>query len=106
MSPLHDDKLFIALILTRFHGLMCLGELTWPNNPHLHNWNKVSLRKTVKWPCSSYKFFLLGHKADKFFEGNQILILQTNEPWDPLRFFIRYLQSCDVLFPLSPALWL
>jgi hypothetical protein len=42
-SRIHDDKLFLALILTGFHGLMRLGELTWPDNPKLRNWTKVSL---------------------------------------------------------------
>jgi hypothetical protein len=70
------------------------------------NWTKVSLCKSVQWHPSAYEFFLPGHKADKFFEGNQILILHNNHAWDPFHFFVQYLRSCDSLFPLSPALWL
>jgi hypothetical protein len=39
----HDQKLFLAILLTSFHGLMCLGELTWPDKLALQDYRKVTL---------------------------------------------------------------
>jgi hypothetical protein len=46
MSFLHDEKLFLATLLTGFHGLMRLGELCFPDRVALRNY-KVSLHHTV-----------------------------------------------------------
>lgn len=51
-------------------------------------------------------FDLPGHKADRFFEGNQVIIQRTTTNDDPLSAFINYLYSRDHLFPFSPELWL
>ena len=39
----HDDKLFFALLLTSFHGLLHLGELVWPDNKSLQDYCRVIL---------------------------------------------------------------
>ena len=46
-STLHDDLLFIAMILTGFFALLHLGELTFPNSVKLQNWRKITKRSTV-----------------------------------------------------------
>jgi hypothetical protein len=102
----HNDKLFVAQIFTGFHALMRLGELCWPDNRALQSFEKISKRRTVKWPAGAYQFFLPGHKADKFFEGNQIVIQRSDTPTDPYKPFLTYLKSRDSLFPFNPELWL
>jgi hypothetical protein len=51
-------------------------------------------------------FFLPGHKADKFFEGNQIILTSRADPeLNTVSKVRRYLISRDSLFPHHPALW-
>jgi hypothetical protein len=102
----HDDKLFLAILLTGFHGVMCLGELTWPDKRSLQDYCKIMLCHSVIVNNNNYSFFLPFHKADHLFEGNHILIQTTNTDDDPLSTFRGYLRSCDVTFPLNPELWL
>ena len=44
----HDDLLFHARLNTGFTGLLCLGELTWPNQIGLRDYRKVTLRSSLK----------------------------------------------------------
>jgi hypothetical protein len=105
-STLHDDKLFVAMLLTGFFGLLRLGEMTFPNDSKLHNWKKVVRRNSVVITDNQYEFFLPGHKADRFFEGNRIIILAERFGHQPLFHFRRYLDSRDCLHPIASALWL
>ncbi|KAJ3496719.1 hypothetical protein NLJ89_g10445 [Agrocybe chaxingu] len=102
----HDDLLFIAMLLTGFFALLRLGELTFPDNPALRNWKKVTRRETVKVSDTQYEFLLPGHKADRFFEGNRIIIMAKCFGHQPLHHFSQHLQSRDTLHPTSSALWL
>lgn len=102
----HDDKLFLAILLTGFHGLMRLGELTWPDKQSLRDYRKVILRQSVTTTNDNYSFLLPFHKANRLFEGNHILIRNTDTDDDPLTVFIHYLKSRDTTFPLNPELWL
>jgi len=105
-SPSFNDALFIAILLTGFHGLLCLGELTWPNKKDLQDYCKVILWNSVHVNQKSFHFFFPGHKADCFFEGSLLIIQSTelgDDAWAP---FIRYLTFCDCLFPLRAELWL
>jgi hypothetical protein len=105
-TPSHDDLLFCALLLSGFHALMRLGELVFPDKKALRNYRKLSLRHTVCLQPHQYSFFLPSHKADRFFEGNTILIQKLDTPTDPHAHFLAYLCSRDRLFPLHPELWL
>ena len=105
-STLHDDLLFVAMLLTGFFGLLRLGELTFPNDISLQNWRKVTRRTTVKLQDSFYEFSLPGHKADRFFEGNRIIIPAHRFNLHPLRHFSKYLASRDSIHPVASPLWL
>ena len=106
-STSQDDLLFQAMLLTRFFGLMRLRELSFPNSVSLRNWKKITKQSTVTFNNHQYEFLLPGHKADRFFEGNHIIIKQKQyNDIDPLHIFLRYLQSRDSLFPLLSPLWL
>ena len=86
---------------------MRLGELTFPNNPSLHNWRKISKWSSVTITDDQYGFHLPSHKADLFFEGNQIIIKKKQYcDLNPVFFFRNYLASRDSKFPLSSPLWL
>ena len=105
-STSHDDLLFVSQLLTGFFALMRLGELTVSDDRSLFNHRKITSRTSVSLSNNDYRFFLPSHKADKFFEGNTIIVQHHMGPIDPLSFFRKYLKSRDHLFPLLPDLWL
>ena len=73
-STSHDDLLFLCLLLTGFFALLRLGELTIPDDKSLFDHRKISPRTSVLLSNNNYRFFLPSHKADKFFEGNTIIV--------------------------------
>ena len=102
----HDDLLFFVILLIRFHALMHLGELVWPDKKTLQNFQKVSTHDSVELLPEDFAFFLPGHKADHFFEGNRIILQRNSSGNDPDEPFHKYLKSHDHLFPFHPQLWL
>jgi hypothetical protein len=102
----HDDHLFLTQLLTGFSALLRLGELVLPDTVRLQNYRKVSCRHTVKTYGDHFSFFLPGHKADRFYEGNTVVVKQLSRCPDPFSHFCAYLKSRDKLFPLNPHLWL
>ena len=105
-STSHDDKLFVAMLLSGFFGLLHLGKLSFSDDPSLHNWKKVIRHYTIKMSDAQYKFSLPGHKADCFFEENCIIISAKHYQQQPLYHFCHYLTSHDQLHPVSSPLWL
>jgi hypothetical protein len=102
----HNDLLFCAQLCVGFFALMRLGELTWPNDTELRDPRKLTKRNSVIVSNTSFQFFLPGHKADRFFEGNTIILCPNPFPCNPMTLFVVYLKSRDHLFPLSSPLWL
>ena len=106
-STKHDDLLFVAMLLTGFFALMRLGELTFPNDKNLRDWRKISKRSSVIMSESQYEFHLPYHKADRFFDGNHVIVRSEQfSHINPLSHFQKYLASRDSLFPASSPLWL
>jgi hypothetical protein len=106
LSSAHDDLLFVALLNTGFHGLLRLGELTFPDNHSIRDWRKVIRRRSLVLRQHEYEFLLPAHKADRFFEGNRVLIRAFSPTLlDPVPVFSRYLASRDRLFPAATPLW-
>ena len=104
-NPSHDDLLFMAQLLTRTECLMRLGELTWPDKITLRDYRKVSMHHTVSFHTDALSFWLPGHKADQFFEGNRLILRKSLSP-DTYSHFASYLTSRDHLFRAHPELWL
>ncbi|KAL1695678.1 hypothetical protein GGG16DRAFT_31373, partial [Schizophyllum commune] len=102
----HDDMLFWAILLTGFHALMRLGELVCPDREALRDYRKIIMRSSVNISPTSFDFYLPGHKADRLFEGNRILLEKLDDLDDPYRAFKAYLNSRDTLFPYHAELWL
>ena len=105
-SSSHDNLLFVSQLLTGFFALMRLGELTVSDDKSLFDYRKITSRTSVSFSTDDYRFFLPSHKADKFFEGNIVIIQRHTGTIDPLSFFKKYLASRDRLFPFHPDLWL
>ena len=105
-SNCHDDLLFFVILLVGFHALMCLGELVWPDKKGLQDFRKVTKRDSVELLPEGFSFFPPGHKANKFFEGNKVIVQRNSSGNDPDEPFRKYLQSQDRLFPFHPQLWL
>ena len=106
LSTHHDDLLFVTMLLTSFFALMRLGELTLPNDKSIHDWQKVTKRRSVRLHHDSYEFHLPHHKADSFFEGNRIIVRRDQFQHNPLHHFRAYLSSYNRLFPFTSPLWL
>ena len=103
----HDNLLFAALLFTEFFGLLRLGDMTFPDDPNIREWRKISRRTTLRIDCLHYSFLLPSHKADKIFEGNKVLIRAfDSNTIDPTPVFVRYITSRDLLFPAASPLWL
>lgn len=104
----HDDFLFVAMLITSFHGIMRIGELTLPEDKSDQDWRKVIRRSSVKLEGNNFQFLLPGHKGDKLFKGSQVVIriLDPSSRVDPLPLVMRYVNSRDRLFRAASPLWL
>ena len=96
-NPTYDDILFITQLLAGFDCLLRLGELTWPDKLDLRDYRKVSMQHTVEFLADSLSFWLPGHKADQYFEGNRLIICKHSTP-DTYSYFVQYLDSHDKHF--------
>jgi hypothetical protein len=105
-STTHDDLLFVSMLLTGFFALMRLGELSFPNDKSIQDWRKVTKRSSVTINPDQYEFFMPGHKADRYFEGNRIIVRKEQFRHNPLHHFQTYISSRDRLFPLASPLWI
>lgn len=105
-SFLHNDKLFLAMLLTGFFGLLRLGELALPDDESIRDWRKVAKRGSVSLTMEHYEFLLPAHKADRFFEGNKVVIQARQYQHNPLIHFKSYILSRDHLHGDAPPLWL
>lgn len=105
-SKKFDDMLFVALLLVGFYGLLRLGELVYPDDTSLDQPKKMIRRSTIQLQASSLRFQLPYHKADRFYEGNTILILPNNGPADPITAVARYILLRDRYFPNATDMWL
>jgi hypothetical protein len=102
----YDDTLFLAMLFTGFYGLLCLGEMTAPNNTTLRNSGKFSKRTSVEWFDGAYSLWLPTHKADKQFEGAQIVIKSVKvNAVEPCQQFCWYINARDMKWKFNPNLW-
>ncbi|THU95843.1 hypothetical protein K435DRAFT_819600 [Dendrothele bispora CBS 962.96] len=73
-SYIHDDLLFLVLLVAGWFGLLRLAELCLPDVKKHQNVQKRTRHNLVKWYLQGYDFNLPQHKADPFFEGNKVVI--------------------------------
>ena len=74
----HDNILFLAILTVGFHGLLGLGKLVWPDHVSLQDYRKVVKRPTVTLLPNGFSFLLPSHKADRYFEGNRVVVLRSD----------------------------
>ncbi|KAF8580258.1 hypothetical protein K439DRAFT_1648243 [Ramaria rubella] len=79
-SSSYDNHLFIAMLLTGFHALLCTGKFTQPDQSLNRDFCKVTLRHTLSLLDDHFSFLLPYHKADCLFQGNLILIHASSVP--------------------------
>ncbi len=106
ISASWDDILFATITLTGFYGLLRLGELVYPDAVASRNILKTIKRHSLELQANSYQFHLPAHKADRFFEGNVVLINSSTTTADPLPLFKLYLQMRDNAYPHHIPLFL
>jgi hypothetical protein len=101
------NKLFLAILLIGFHGLMRLSELTQPDAKARRSFSKLTMRHTLKIMPATFSFHLPYHKGDRFFEGNTVLIeARSGSSVCPYKHLSSYIADRDHPFPLYPELWL
>ncbi|KAF9450130.1 hypothetical protein P691DRAFT_666033 [Macrolepiota fuliginosa MF-IS2] len=66
---------------------------------------KMVQRKTVLMDTDKLSFSFPYHKADRFYEGNKILMFQNATTANPLSALRRYLIIRDLRFPNHRDLW-
>ena len=86
---------------TGFFALMCLEEISFPDDKFLWDWRKLICRDSITVTEDSYGFHLPHHKADPYFKGNQVIVHKQQFQHDPLFHFKKYLASQDQLFPFQ-----
>jgi hypothetical protein len=79
------------------------------NSPGLTHAPSKTITKSAMCPSierlpKAFSFWLPGHKADQFFEGNQLIIQKLSTK--TYRLFESYLTSHNNLFRSRPELWL
>jgi hypothetical protein len=104
-SNSYDDRLFLAILLSGFFGLLRLGELVYPADKSLDDPRKMTKRSCLHLQASHMRFQLPYHKADRFFQGNTILILPNGRPCNPIRAMAKYIIIRDRNFPHHDDLW-
>lgn len=106
-DPSYDNLLFKTLAVVGFHGLLRLGDLCDPSQRALINPAKSARRSSVRrLDNDAWTFTLPAHKADKFFEGNIILLKTLWRHIDVVAIFQQYLDYRDRRFPYFSPLWL
>lgn len=106
VSPSYDDILFLAITFSGFFALLRLGELVVHDTVDLRSARKVSKRYPLTVTDQHYTFNLPMHKADRFYEGNTIVVPRRSDDLNPLPIFIEYLSRRDNLHRLHPFLWI
>lgn len=94
------------LLLAGFHALLHLGKLVWPDKPVLQDYHKVIFHHSIELLLNGFSFHLPRHKANQFYEGNQVMVPGNAVSDDPYAPFCNYLQSHDSCFPHNPELLL
>lgn len=102
----YDNCLFLVQISLGFNQLLQLAELCISDNAKLHNTRKMMMRFDVTHAVGHLQLKLPGHKADKFFEGSKLIVLDNNNDICPHPWILKYLHMRDAKHPWHPELWL
>lgn len=101
----YDDRLFFALLVTGFFGLLRVGELTDPNNPRLINRETTIRRDSLTLTQHSASFVLPASKTDKVLTEHKVSVHSNKSSNDPVTAITLYVELRDQRFKDSPWLW-
>ncbi|XP_006463340.1 hypothetical protein AGABI2DRAFT_179719 [Agaricus bisporus var. bisporus H97] len=104
-SNSYDDRLFLALFVTGFFGLMRVGELTDPNDPLLINRRKTIRRDSLVLTDDSASFILPASKTGKTFTKKRVSVQSNGSTSDPVAAITTYVRLRDQQFQDSLWLW-
>lgn len=105
-STNYDDILFLTQLTLGFDQLLQLAELCISDDKRLWDCRKLMMHFDVKCLSHSIALLLPGHKADKFFRGSQLLVLNSHSNISPYPWILKYLALRDAQYPWHPELWL
>lgn len=92
----YDDMLWLAVLFTGFNGLHRLGELVWPDLRSEQDYRKVIPFSSLSWsddPCPHFSYHLPGHKGNRFFEGNTVMVTRRDDSANAVPIMAAYLQQ-------------
>lgn len=104
-----DDTLFFAMLVSGFHALHRLGEITVPDNAKALDERKVIRRTSLFMSaCGGFlRYTLPYNKSDPFFLGSTVILSKCQVAGAcPVEAMLRYLKLRDVYFLTSPFLFL
>lgn len=108
-SQVFNDVLFLALLLSGFHALHRLGELTVPDNSKALDERKVIKRTSLFFSsCGGFlRYTLPYNKCNPFFLGSTVILSKCQVPGTcPVAALLRYIRLRDSFFLSSSALFL
>lgn len=104
-SDRYDDLLFLTILSCAFYACHRIGELVWKNDKRLQDWRKVVKRSSLKFSGSRASYHLPYHKADRFYQGTDILFLPQAVA-NPIALLERYVSRRDQIHGAKTALFL
>ncbi|EJD37389.1 hypothetical protein AURDEDRAFT_37400, partial [Auricularia subglabra TFB-10046 SS5] len=111
-----DDKLFLAILFVGFNALLRLGELVWPDSNALADYRKCIPFSSLAWRdalapagdgLEQFSFTLPGHKGNRFFEGDTVVVTDRPDAANALPVMRSYLSArqANARYRLHPALF-
>ncbi|EJD51058.1 hypothetical protein AURDEDRAFT_37700, partial [Auricularia subglabra TFB-10046 SS5] len=100
-SRSHDDALFLAILFVGFNALMRLGELVWPDSDALCEYRKCVNFSSLAWRSATdpdgdgaegLSFTLPGHKGNRFFDGQTVIVTARPDTANALPVMRSYLK--------------
>ena len=88
-----NDIVFVLIVLSSFHALLCLGKTTQPDSRSKCSFRKTTLHHSVKLTPNMFSFTLPTHKANHYFESSTILIESHVGCLYPPQPFLQYLTA-------------
>ncbi|EJD51074.1 hypothetical protein AURDEDRAFT_26593, partial [Auricularia subglabra TFB-10046 SS5] len=104
------------ILFVGFNALLRLGELVWPDSSSLSDYRKCIPFSSLAWrdadaPAGAgpeqFSFMLPGHKGNRFFEGNIVVVTNRSDPANALPVMRAYLSArqANAHTRLHPALF-
>ena len=91
---------------SRPSGASCASAKRWSLTQQHCAPKKRTLQHPTPITATSYTVLLPTHKADRFYEGNKVMIPAHTDALNPIPIFTRYISARDARHGLKPFLWI